>query len=324
MRKPDVDLRALNTLLTGIFGSQQEFTCQRTATGSSTQVYRVDRGTETFYVRIAEEEQASLAPEAELHRALCAAGVRVPAVVHYEPFDQTLARSVMVTTEVSGSPLSGVTSTKSVAEIGRAAGRDLARIHQIPVHGFGWVRREHDQPGWPLGAEHRTYAEYVDPSSVAGPLAGVGLSTGQVRTVELLLQEAVETGPAGGVGSVAHGDFDAGHIFEQDGAYTGLIDFGEIRGTDYTFDFATICLNVEEAPPAAQLLRLVEEGYAEVRALPNDHPRRLYLACVLSAAHRLSTWYERDGERAFDGWFFRWIRDCLLGMLETGRVPTAG
>jgi Ser/Thr protein kinase RdoA (MazF antagonist) len=324
MRKPDVDLRALNVMLAGIFGTRQEVTCERTPTGSSTQVYRVDRGTETFYVRIAEEEQASLAPEAELHRALHAAGVRVPAVVHFEPFDRTLARSVMVTTEVPGSPLSAATSTESVAEIGRAAGRDLARIHRVPVHGFGWVRREHDRAGWPLRGEHRTYAEYVDPLVVAAGLAGIGLSAGQVRTVERLLQEAVETGPTAGTGSVAHGDFDAGHIFEQDGAYTGLIDFGEIRGTDYTFDFATICLNVEEFPPAAQLLRLVEEGYGEVRALPDDHPRRLYLACVLSAAHRLSTWYERDGERAFDGWFFRWIRDCLVGMLESGRVPTAG
>ncbi|MFD2082524.1 Predicted kinase, aminoglycoside phosphotransferase (APT) family [Actinopolymorpha cephalotaxi] len=324
MRKPDVDLRALNALLVGIFGSQQELSCRRTPTGSSTQVYRIDRGAETFYARIAEEEQASLAPEAELHRALLAAGVRVPAVVHYEPFDQSLARSVMVTTEVPGSPLSASGDSSTLAEIGRAAGRDLARIHGVPVHGFGWVRREHDQPGWPLRGEHRTYAEYVDPPAVAAPLTGVGLSAGQVRTVERLLQEAVESGPAGGVGSVAHGDFDAGHIFEQDGTYTGLIDFGEIRGTDYAFDFATICLNVEEFPPAAQLLRLVEQGYAEVRALPDDHPRRLYLACVLSAAHRLSTWYKRDGERAFDGWFFRWIRDSLVGMLESGRLPTAG
>ncbi|GAA2755267.1 phosphotransferase family protein [Actinopolymorpha rutila] len=324
MRKPDVDLRGLNALLVEIFGPQQEFTCRRTPTGSSTQVYRVDRGTETFYVRVAEEEQASLAPEAELHRALHAAGVRVPAVVHYEPFDHTLARSIMVTTEVHGAPMSASTPTRAVAEIGRSAGRDLARIHGVPVHGFGWVRREHDRAGWPLRAEHRTYAEYVDPSAVAGALAGIGFSTDQVRAIERLLQEAVETGPTAGVGSVAHGDFDASHIFENDGSYTGLIDFGEIRGTDYTFDFATLCLNAEEVPPAGKLLGFVEEGYAEVRALPDDHTRRIYLAGVLSAAHRLSTWYERDGERAFDGWFFRWIRDCLVGMLESGRVPTAG
>ncbi|MGW0229953.1 phosphotransferase family protein [Actinopolymorpha singaporensis] len=322
MRKPDVDPGALNALLGEIFGSQQEFTCRRTPTGSSTQVYRVDRGAETFYVRIAEEEQASLAPEAELHRALHSAGVRVPAVVHYEPFDETLTRSVMVTREVPGAPLSASGPARAVADIGRSAGRDLARIHDVPVRGFGWVCREHDGAGWPLRAEHRTYAEYVDPSAAAGPLSGVCFSTDQVRTVERLLQEAVEVGPAAEIGSVAHGDFDAGHIFEKNGAYTGLIDFGEIRGTDYTFDFATLCLNAEENPPVAQLLGHVEDGYAEVHALPDDHRRRLYLACVLSATHRLSTWYERDGERAFDGWFFRWIRDCLVAMLDSGRVPT--
>lgn len=322
MRKPDVDLRALDDLLVRIFGPRGMFSYRRTPTGSSTQVYRVDRGAESFYVRIAEEAEASLAPEAELHRVLHASGVRVPAITHYEPFVDALERSVMVTTDVAGDPLGATTPAGAVPEIGRSAGRDLARIHNIPVQGFGWIRRDHDSSGWPLQGQDPTYAGYVDPPGVTGPLVEVGFSLDQARTVERLLEEAIEVGPSDAIGSVAHGDFDTGHIFESSGAYAGLIDFGEIRGTDYTFDFATLHLNYEpSAPPIQQYL---EQGYAEIRELPDDHSRRLYLACVLSTSHRLARWYERDGDGATEGLFFRWIRDRLADLLEHGDVFARG
>lgn len=279
------------------------------------------RGSETFYVRLAEEVDASLAPEVELHTALRAAGVRVPTVTHYEPFDQALARSVMVTTEVAGGPLDGDATPEAVAAIGRSAGAELALIHEIPVNGFGWVRREHGRPGWPLRGDHRTYPAYVDPPAAGDPLTRIGFDIRQARRVETLLEEAVELGPSGTLGSVAHGDFDAGHIFVSGSAYSGLIDFGEIRGTDYTFDFATACLAGDQGPYPEQLLRAVEQGYAGVRPLPDDHERRLYLACVLSASHRLCAWFNRDGVRAADGWFFRWIRDHLVQLLASGRPP---
>jgi Ser/Thr protein kinase RdoA (MazF antagonist) len=321
MRKPDVDLRALDDLLVRVFGSRGSFTYQRTPTGTSTQVYRVNRGPESFYVRIAEEAEASLAPEAELHRVLHASGVRVPAITHYEPFVDALARSVMVTTEVPGGPLGAATPADALPEIGQSAGRDLARIHNIPVQGFGWIRRDHDSAGWPLQGQDASYAGYVDPPGVTRPLVGVGFTPDQVRTVERLLEEAIEVGPPGAIGSVAHGDFDTSHVFESSGVYTGLIDFGEIRGTDYTFDFATLHLSADDEPSAPQIHQYLEQGYSEISELPDDHPRRLYLACVLSASHRLARWYERDGELAAEGWFFRWIRDRLTDLLEHGDVP---
>lgn len=310
-RKPDVDLPALEALLGRVFG--RGFTYQRTESGSSTQVYRVVVAGETFYARMAEEVDASFAPEAELHRVLVAAGARVPDVVHYEPFDEALERSVLVTTEIVGSPLGAATTEREAASIGEAAGRDLARIHAVPVQGFGWVQREHGRAGWPIRGEHPTYAAYVDPPSVAAPLVAVGFTVGQADGVVRLLEEAVELGPPSGVGSVAHGDFDASHIYEVGGTYSGLIDFGEIRGTDYTFDFATLWMNAEEAPP---LTEHIERGYAELRPLPDDHRRRVYVACVLSASHRLATWHRRDGAAAADSWFFRWVRDRLAELLK--------
>lgn len=37
-------------------------------------------------------------------------------------------------------------------------------------------------------------------------------------------------------GYLAHGDFDTTHIYQDNGRYTGIIDFGEIRGADRWYD----------------------------------------------------------------------------------------
>lgn len=319
MRKPDVDFHALDDVLVRVFGPRTGFTYHRTASGTSTQVYQLSRDTETFYVRVAEDAASSLGPEAELHRILHDAGVRVPAIVHYEPMVESLARSVMVTTEVPGGPTGATTPTDHIAAIGRAAGRDLARIHSVSVHGFGWVLRDHDVPGWPLRAEHPTYAEYVAPSAAGDPLMGIGFTAAEAQQVESLLVEAVTLGPSGSVGSVAHGDLDTHHIFECAGSYSGLIDLGEIRGTEDTFDLATLHLGADD-PATPRIEPHLTAGYAELRPLADDHERRLYLSCVISATHRLCGWFARDGERAADGWFFRSLRGQLATLLKTGQV----
>jgi aminoglycoside phosphotransferase (APT) family kinase protein len=50
-------------------------------------------------------------------------------------------------------------------------------------------------------------------------------------------------------GQLAHGDFDVTPIFQQDGAYTGLIDFGEIRGAEPFHDLGHFHLHDGEALP---------------------------------------------------------------------------
>lgn len=144
-RKADLDPRALRALVDRLLGAA--CTIERTAEGTSTQVYRLRRGAETFYLRAAEERAASLAPEALAHDMLYARGVHVPAVVHFEPFDEPLQRSLLVTTKIRGESLLAQPVDEMTAAIMRAAGRDLAAINSVPVEGFGWVRRDHGASG---------------------------------------------------------------------------------------------------------------------------------------------------------------------------------
>lgn len=67
----------------------------------------------------------------------------------------------------------------------------------------------------------------------------------------------------GGSAVLAHGDFDPTHVFAASGRYTGIIDFGEIRGAPALYDVAHWAL---QTPPDHLLT-----GYAEVAPLPADH-----------------------------------------------------
>jgi aminoglycoside phosphotransferase (APT) family kinase protein len=80
---------------------------------------------------------------------------------------------------------------------------------------------------------------------------------------------------------LAHGDFDPTHIYHHEGRYTGIIDFGEIRGAQQWYDAGHFWIENSD------LLSPLLEGYAEVMPLPSDHQRHIYLTGLLIAARRL-------------------------------------
>jgi aminoglycoside phosphotransferase (APT) family kinase protein len=70
--------------------------------------------------------------------------------------------------------------------------------------------------------------------------------------------------------TLAHGDFDTTAIFQRDGDYSGLIDFGEIRGAEPLFDLGHFSLWEHDSTPVPLLGDLLA-GYGEVAALPARH-----------------------------------------------------
>lgn len=293
-RKPDIDRAALEALLRRAFGASTPITYQRTPDGVSTQVYRLNRGDDCFYLRVAEEQQESLAVEAELHRRLRQRGVRVPEVVYLEPFDPVIRRSVLITTEITGAPLAQTSSASAAAVVARAAGRDLAILNQLTVQGFGWIRR--DVSAWPLIAELPGYGEFVTsylPDDWPGAL-GLLFSAGELDAIEAIIdiQQQYELL----YGQLAHGDFDVTAIFQEDGQYTGLIDFGEMRGTELLYDLGHFHLHDGETFPMLLLQHLLE-GYREVVDLPPDYPDQIRRSAILLGLRQLSRWISPERGR---------------------------
>lgn len=286
-RKPDVDAAAIDALLRKVFGTWAPVTYQRTPDGVSTQVYRLLRGSETFYLRIAEEADENLETDAELHQRLRDLGVKVARIIHVEPFNTKIGRSTMITTEVPGISLAEISSPTLAASAVEKAGADLAVLNQVPVDGFGWVQRRGRR--WPLHAEHPTYTPFAIsylPSPWPGPLTSL-FATPILDTIEDLIEHERHQPPAQAL--LAHGDFDITQIFCADGRYTGLIDFGEIRGTEPLFDLGHFYLHDQETIPTALLPALLT-AYQRVQPLPADHEQSIRRSAILLGLRQLCRW----------------------------------
>jgi Ser/Thr protein kinase RdoA (MazF antagonist) len=88
---------------------------------------------------------------------------------------------------------------------------------------------------------------------------------------------------------LAHGDFDTTAIFQGGGRYSGLIDFGEIRGTEPLFDLGHFLLQDQESMPIP-LLGGVLAGYSDVAALPDGHEELVRRSAVLLGLRQLARW----------------------------------
>ena len=238
---------------------------ERVSKGWSTYVYRVTTDSNTYYIRFLPED-ASFAAEVLAHNILLDKGVTVPRVIGFEHRDETTGLSVMVTEEIPGVCVEDEWPRDDLRGILREAGRQIARVHEVPVDGFGWIdRTSHDK----LKAEKRTFQDYFTEflSSDLQALERYEFTDEErVRIADLMgtACQMLDTQDA----VLVHGDFDVSHIFHSNGRYRGLIDFGEIRGNNRLFDLATFTLF--DGSPDRIAYSHILEGYREATRLADD------------------------------------------------------
>lgn len=80
---------------------------------------------------------------------------------------------------------------------------------------------------------------------------------------------------------LAHGDFDATHIYCDERGYTGMIDFGEIRGAHRIYDLGHFAIE------NGHLLQHLIKGYEEVMPLSCETHYDINLTGMLIAARRI-------------------------------------
>jgi aminoglycoside phosphotransferase (APT) family kinase protein len=280
MRPGGPRVEAVAALARAIFPPTQSLAVARMAEGVATYVYRIGRGDERFYLRVLPEVGYGFAPELRVHALLRERGVSVPEVLYFEHRNETFGMSVLVTTELAGSSVARAGLGARTPEVLAAAGRDLAIINSLPVAGFGWVRR--DAPlVTDLAAELPTNRAFLT-EYLESDLAFLGtnlLNPAEVAAVRATLAR-YDAWLDAEQGQLAHGDLDATHIFQQDERYAGIIDFGEIRGTDPWYDLGHFAMRDGELLPTPMLPWLLE-GYATAAPLPDDHRQRIAFASLL-------------------------------------------
>lgn len=238
---------------------------ERVSKGWSTYVYRIAAGSGTYYLRFLPED-ASFAAEALAHRILLDKGVSVPRVLGFERKDRATGLSIMLTAEMPGVSMDDGWPGDGAADILREAGRQIALVHEVPVDGFGWIdRTSHDM----LKGVKPTFQDYFGEFLYADlkALERYEFTDGERARIADLMEEGrrlLDVRDA----VLVHGDFDISHIFHSGGRYTGLIDFGEIRGNSRLFDLATFTLF--DGPPDRTAYSRLFEGYREVAPLSSE------------------------------------------------------
>ncbi len=310
--RPFVDIQHVKTIVSDIFHSPP-LHIDRVTEGVSTRVYRITFERETFYLRVLPEEGASFAPEATAHTCLRQLGVKVPEVIYFEPINDLFQRSIMVTGEIRGRPISQSheLSGETLAAILREAGRDLASINSIAVEGFGWIRRDLPETSVlyaPLSAYRAFVLEFWE-SDLAYLKRNVISRVEAVQLGRTLLQHDswLDVEQA----SLAHGDLDTSHIYQEGGRYTGIIDFGEIRGTDLWYDLGHFHLQAGQ-----QLLPGLEsalvDGYRETVSLGTGYEHHIRFASLLISVRALA----RSLQKRPPGWYTQYLLKALRKELE--------
>jgi len=310
--QPFTNIQYIQAVVKKIF-PQNPTDVERVTEGVSTCVYRLSFPHETFYLRILPEEGASFAPEFAVHTQLHHMQIKVPEVIHFEHYNELLQRSVMVTTEIKGQALnhSSTLSQAKLAAIVQEAGRDLACLNAVQVEGFGWVRR--DSPALePLQAEWSTHQAFVLEYWEADVAY---LAQHILQQPEVSLLEQVFARYASWLddeqGYLAHGDFDTTQIYQDQEHYTGIIDFGEIRGANCWYDLGHFLMRDGESLPLRLLPALVR-GYQELVSLPADYEQHMRFAGLLINVRTLARSLQKRPPNRYTRHQLEVLREDLL------------
>lgn len=306
------NMQHVEAIVSHVFSSPP-LAIERVAEGASTYVYRIIFESETFYLRVLPEEDASFAPEATAHTRLRQMGVKVPEVIYFEPSNDLFQRSIMITDEIRGWPVSQSHKLpeETLAEILHAAGRDLASINSVAVEGFGWIRRDLPETS-ALYAPLPTYRAFVLEfweSDLAYLKRNVisRLEVVQLERTLLQYESWLDVEQA----SLAHGDLDTNHIYQEGGRYTGIIDFGEIRGTDHWYDLGHFHLQAGEQLSSGLEAALVN-GYREIVSLGIEYEHHIHLASLLISVRALA----RSLQKRPPNWYTQYLLKILRKELE--------
>jgi aminoglycoside phosphotransferase (APT) family kinase protein len=282
-----VDIALLGPVARRLFPGARSVSVERASPGRLVVVYRVRADGVIYYLRVAEEAGEDLTTDAQVLARLAGLGVRVPAVVHVEAEPGDLDRSFLVVAALAGQSMASHGTDEQARQAARAAGRDAALINAIEVEGFGWLRRD-GSPG--LRAEVACYADFMAsdlPGRWPGWLAGA-FTAGELDALQAVVDQERQRPVRRG--HLAHGDFDATHIWLDDhGRYVGIIDFGEMRGADRHFDLGHFLLHDRAVRPVP-LFEDFLAGYAEAAALAGDHRDLIRRSAIVSGLRQLSLW----------------------------------
>ena len=261
---------------------------ERVRKGSSTYVYRIKVRSKTYYLRICPEQNASFAVEVKVHENLIKAGVNVPKIVHFEQKNELTGHSIMIMEEILGSDMeaNGFHMTGHPEQVLLHAGKQIALINQVEVDGFGEIRRDVCVQ---LAGEFKTFREYYYENlwKDISVLSNYNFDNQEREAIKDFLDTGFRLMDNQG-SHLVHGDFDLSHIFHSNGKYTGIIDFGDIKGSGLLYDLGHF-----KAHDAIGATEMLLNGYNEIHRLTPQDYLVITLWALFVGVRRLGMIYNR-------------------------------
>lgn len=259
--------------------------------GVSTDVYKLVKNADIFFLRImpAGENASS---QVLAHSIMLAKGVLVPVVEYFEDFSAKIdGRSFMIVKNIGGSSLDkqirspgNSINPETMKNLLFEAGRQLALINEIPVDGFGEISRERVGQT-DLCADEKNYQDWLE--SFLTKVEKLNKRKKLDRDSYAMIldyyyanRDFFDYDKA----YLAHGDFDLTHIYSDGKNYTGIIDFGDIRGRSQYHDLAHFRYY------SGNYLEMLIDGYQSVTDLGDDYEKRIKIEGLIIAIDEYWRW----------------------------------
>jgi aminoglycoside phosphotransferase (APT) family kinase protein len=245
--------------------------------GVSTNVFKLE-DTETYYLKIPPNRDF-LEATVLANKLLLQEGINVPEIV----YSKEDSKNFYIEKELKGRSLKkdSTLSEEQKNEIVIEAGKDLARINSIPVNGIGWIEGVRNGQ---LFSNSRNYNDYVlrNNGNILNDLLQINvLSNEQAEKIAKYIIEHQTLLDTEGVSNLAHGDFCTEHIYHINGKYSGIIDFGDIRGTSKYHDLAHFYTYDRK------YFDSLVKGYNSVYQLHSDYIDKVLLEAVVFGVRKL-------------------------------------
>jgi aminoglycoside phosphotransferase (APT) family kinase protein len=225
-------------------------------------------------------------------------GIPAPEVIALDLSKSICPYHYIILTKIDGVPLIDDWASfteQQKADAGRAAGRYLAMMHNIPLNGFG--RLNFPKTRW-IDHIEWFFAEYA-PIVLQRGIIDQRIYD-RMRACIDNMRPIIDSVT---IGRLVHSDYQFENLLHRDGKITGIIDFEWSLSGDPSWDFKLDEQWDSDCPGSASY---ISEGYASLRALPDDHVLRVSLYKIkfyldyldgLSASpdtlHMIPPYYER-------------------------------
>lgn len=262
---------------------------QRLIMGEANEVYDVafDDGLQVI-ARISRDDK-TFAREQWAIRECGLRGVPVPEVLgvwHRATHGQSLA--ICIQRKIEGVLLSHADLPLPVLrQIVVQAGELLSRIHAIPVKGFGYINGKGEGEFLTLEGDIDAFVKME--SAFLGLAQRVNLSNHVMSRALRLVVDAERRMPTGAP-CLTHNDFCAKHILVANNTVSGIIDFGEVAGSEPLSDFVRWDYYDASRFP----LEWLQEGYTNKQVFDPPFTHRLHVKRIAFSLW-VMRWYDMHG-----------------------------